>query len=175
VQPAGSEFILTWPLKSHSRGTLLLTYLHETEEFEVALKERLKNTELRVFGLQIRFKKRYNPDPILLELPADEAQMTLGKKLEKYHGVQCRSCGETILVPARIANKESSSGTGAGGSVGEASFPSLNLRCRICEKENFYKMSDIREIEETAASSGRERPPSGRLRPQAKLSKTAKA
>lgn len=101
--------------------------------------------------------------------------MTLGTKLEKYHGVQCRSCGETILVPARIANKELSPDPGAANAQNETSFPSLNLRCRVCEKENFYKMSDIREIEETAASSGRERPAFGRLRPQTKLSKTAKA
>ena len=32
--------------------------------------------------------------------------MTLGTKMEKYHGVQCRSCGETIAVPSRIASKE---------------------------------------------------------------------
>ncbi len=100
--------------------------------------------------------------------------MTLGTKMEKYHGVQCRSCGETIAVPSRIANKEfAREPSVAGGTV--ATFPSLNLRCRICEKENFYKMSDVREIEESPASpSGRERPAPSRLRPQAKLSKAAK-
>jgi hypothetical protein len=102
--------------------------------------------------------------------------MMPGTKMEKYYGVQCRSCGETISVPTRIANKgvlPESSDSGAGT---EASFPALNLRCRICEKENFYKMSDIREIEEAPSSSAvRERPSPTRLRPQAKLSKTAKA
>ena len=99
--------------------------------------------------------------------------MTLGTKMEKYHGVQCRSCGETIAVPSRIANKKILPEADAGN---EVNFPSLNLRCRICEKENFYKMSDIREIEETPSSSAsRERPSSSRLRPQAKLSKAAKA
>jgi hypothetical protein len=102
--------------------------------------------------------------------------MTIGTKMEKYHGVQCRSCGETIAVPSRIANKEIPAEPSAAGAGNEARFPSLNLRCRICEKENFYKMSDIREIEETPSSSAsRERPSSSRLRPQAKLSKTAKA
>jgi hypothetical protein len=102
--------------------------------------------------------------------------MTLGAKMEKYHGVQCRSCGETIAVPSRIANRgvppeATDSGTGT-----EARFPTLNLRCRICEKENFYKMSDVREIEETPSPSAvRERPSATRLRPQAKLSKAAKA
>lgn len=102
--------------------------------------------------------------------------MTLATKMEKYHGVQCRSCGETIAVPARIANKEVVPERSASSDENEASFPSLNLRCRICEKENFYKMSDVREIEESPASSAvRERPAPSRLRPQAKLSKAAKA
>lgn len=102
--------------------------------------------------------------------------MTLGTKMEKYHGVQCRSCGETIAVPARIANKEVPPESEAAGAGNEAKFPTLNLRCRICEKENFYKMSDIREIEESPTSPAvSERPSTSRLRPQAKLSKTAKA
>ena len=99
--------------------------------------------------------------------------MTLGTKMEKYHGVQCRSCGETIAVPSRIASKPEPSAANAGN---EGRYPSLNLRCRVCEKENFYKMSDIREIEETPSSSTvRQRHSPSRLRPQAKLSKTAKA
>ena len=102
--------------------------------------------------------------------------MTLGAKMEKYHGVQCRSCGETIAVPARIVNKEVLPESSASSDGNEARFPSLNLRCRVCEKENFYKMSDIREIEETPIpSTVRQRPSPSRLRPQAKLSKTAKA
>jgi ribosomal protein S27E len=102
--------------------------------------------------------------------------MTLGTKMEKYHGVQCRSCGETIAVPSRIANKEIPPEASAFSAGNEGRFPSLNLRCRICEKENFYKMSDIREIEETPSSSMvRQRPAPSRLRPQAKLSKAAKA
>ena len=102
--------------------------------------------------------------------------MTLGTKMEKYHGVQCRSCGETIAIPSRIANRGVSSEPGDSVVGNEAGFPSLNLRCRLCEKENFYRMSDIREIEETFSSAPvRERPSPTRLRPQAKLSKAAKA
>jgi hypothetical protein len=101
--------------------------------------------------------------------------MTLGTRMEKYHGVQCRSCGETIAVPSRIANKEVLPEGSASSDGNEARFPSLNLRCRICEKENFYKMSDVREIEESPASPAvHERPAPSRLRPQAKLSKAAK-
>ena len=102
--------------------------------------------------------------------------MTIGTKMEKYHGVQCRSCGETIAVPPRIANREIPAEASDSGAGNEAGFPSLNLRCRICEKENFYRMSDIREIEEVHSSAAtRERPSPTRLRPQAKLSKAARA
>jgi hypothetical protein len=102
--------------------------------------------------------------------------MTLGTKMEKYHGVQCRSCGETIAVPSRIANKEASPGASSASAGTEPTFPTLNLRCRICQKENFYKMSDIREIDETPISFAvRDRPSVARLRPQAKLSKAARA
>ena len=102
--------------------------------------------------------------------------MTLGTKMEKYYGVQCRSCGETISVPTRLANKRVSPESDDSGAGNEAGFPTLNLRCRICEKENFYKISDVREIDETADSSSvRERPSAARLRPQAKLSKAARA
>ena len=102
--------------------------------------------------------------------------MTLGTKMEKYHGVQCRSCGETIAVPARIANRGVPSEPSDSVAGDEARFPSLNLRCRVCEKENFYRITDIREIEETYNSAPvRERPSPTRLRPQAKLSKAAKA
>jgi hypothetical protein len=102
--------------------------------------------------------------------------MTPGTKTEQYHGVQCRSCGETISVPARIASKGAMADPSDSGAADPARFPTLNLRCRICEKENFYKLSDIREIEETPSSPAlRERPSPTRLRPQAKLSKAAKA
>jgi hypothetical protein len=102
--------------------------------------------------------------------------MTLGAKMEKYHGVQCRSCGETIAVPSRIASKEARSEPSADSAGNEGNYPSLNLRCRVCEKENFYKLSDIREIEETPVSSMvRQRPSPTRLRPLGRLSKAAKA
>ena len=52
--------------------------------------------------------------------------MTLGTKMEKYHGVQCRSCGETIAVPSRIANKQFSAEPSVAGT--DETFPSLNLR-----------------------------------------------
>lgn len=102
--------------------------------------------------------------------------MTLGTKMDKYHGVQCRSCGETIAVPSRIANKEIAPGLISVDAGTELTFPTLNLRCRICQKENFYKMSDIREIDEDLSSFAvRDRPSLARLRPQAKLSKAARA
>jgi hypothetical protein len=131
---------------------------------------------MQTFQLQFRGENRYNPHPIFLNYPLTRFTMTPGTKTENYHGVQCRSCGETISVPARIANKLIVLEPSDSGAGDLARFPTLNLRCRICEKENFYKLSDIREIDETPSSSAvRERPSPTRLRPQAKLSKAAKA
>lgn len=97
--------------------------------------------------------------------------MTLGTKMEKYHGVRCHCCGETIPVPARIANKQASLKLNPAGNSDEQNFPTLNLRCRVCQKENFYKISDVLEVEDIPdQSNGRKGP---RLRRQAKILKTA--
>lgn len=130
----------------------------------------------RKFELQI--KRRTGTIGLLSfsDYPLTRFTMTLATKLEKYHGVQCRSCGETIAVPSRIANKEVALEHREAVSDGGMKFPSLNLRCRVCEKENFYKMSDVLEIEGTPSpSAAREETSPRRLRPQAKLSRAAKA
>jgi hypothetical protein len=101
-------------------------------------------------------------------------KMTLGTKMEKYHGVRCHSCGETIPVPARIANKQSLLSQDANTTSGETHFPTLNLRCRVCQKENFYKISDVQEVEDiTDRSAIRKGPAPHRLPPQGKMYKTA--
>ena len=100
--------------------------------------------------------------------------MTLGTKMEKYHGVRCHSCGETIPVPARIANKQALLKQDANNATEEAHFPTLNLRCRVCQKENFYKVSDVLEVEEiTDRSAIQKGPAPHRLPPQGKMYKTA--
>jgi len=101
-------------------------------------------------------------------------KMTLGTKMEKYHGVRCHSCGETIPVPARIADKQALLNQDANTASGETHFPTLNLRCRVCQKENFYKISDVQEVEEiTDRSAIRKGPAPHRLPPQGKMYKTA--
>jgi hypothetical protein len=101
-------------------------------------------------------------------------KMTLGTEMEKYHGVRCHSCGETIPVPARIANKQASLKQDANTASGEPHFPTLNLRCRVCQKENFYKISDVLEVEDiTDRSAIRKGPAPHRLPPQGKMYKTA--
>jgi hypothetical protein len=100
--------------------------------------------------------------------------MTLGTKMEKDHGVRCHSCGETIPVPARIANKQALLKQEANTVSGEPHFPTLNLRCRVCQKENFYKISDVLEVEDiTDRSAIRKGPAPHRLPPQGKMYKTA--
>jgi hypothetical protein len=50
----------------------------------------------------------------------------------------------------------------------------LNLRCKACERENFYKISDVQEILGTPLSfAARARPSSTLLRSQNKLSRAA--
>src|SRR5580700_11332504 len=66
----------------------------------------------RKFELQFTAKNRYNSHPIFLNHPLTRFTMTLGTKMEKYHGVQCRSCGETIAVPSRFASRGVSSEPG---------------------------------------------------------------
>jgi hypothetical protein len=100
--------------------------------------------------------------------------MTLGTKMEKYHGVRCYFCGETIPVPARVANKQASLKLDSAVNSDEQNFPSLNLRCRVCQKENFYKIADVQEVEDIPDQSKTRKGPSlHRLRPQARIQKTA--
>ena len=97
--------------------------------------------------------------------------MTLGTKREKYHGVRCHFCGETIPVPARIAHKQALLKLAPAGNPDEENFPTLNLRCRVCQKENFYKSSDVQEVGDLPdQSQGRK---GSRLRPQARIFRTA--
>ncbi len=100
--------------------------------------------------------------------------MTLGTKMEKYHGVRCHFCGETIPVPARVASKHASLKLDSPADSEEHNFPSLNLRCRVCQKENFYKITDVLEVEDIPdRSKGRKGPSLHRTGPQARILKTA--
>jgi hypothetical protein len=124
----------------------------------------------------LMLKMRYNrPLSFGKTIRLMRLKMTLGTKMEKYHGVRCHSCGETIPVPARIANKQSLMKQDVNSaSAEEPHFPTLNLRCRVCQKENFYKISDVLEVEDiTDRSAARKGPAPHRLPPQGKMYKTA--
>src|ERR1700722_15667504 len=118
---------------------------------------------------------RYNPALSFIKTTRlMRLKMTLGTKMEKYHGVRCPSCRETIPVPARIADKQALLNQDANTASGETHFPTLNLRCRVCQKENFYKISDVQEVEDiTDRSAARKGPAPHRLPPQGRMYKTA--
>ena len=62
--------------------------------------------------------------------------------LERYRGVLCGYCRQPIPVPGiveRLADGEEKS-AGHGGQT-------FNLRCRACEREKRYRMSDVIELE----------------------------
>jgi hypothetical protein len=84
---------------------------------------------------------------------------------QQYSGVYCRACGEPISLPTRVEKALVAR-------QGEASEPALealplvfNLRCKACEKENFYGASDVANIHGAGSL----------LRPDIKLARTANA
>jgi hypothetical protein len=95
---------------------------------------------------------------------------------QQYSGVYCRACGEPISLPARVEKALAPR-------QGEASEPApealplvFNLRCKACEKENFYGAKDVANIHGSprlARPRPRETP--SLLRPQLKLARTANA
>ena len=79
--------------------------------------------------------------------------MTQETTLQHYRGVLCGYCRQPIPVPGiveRMVDAESESGEKGG--------RSFNLRCRVCEREKRYRVSEIVEVE------GSPRPRSSRSR-----------
>ena len=64
--------------------------------------------------------------------------------IPKYHGVRCQFCGQAIRVSAQAANKAAAFQSTE--TAQDAETGMLNLRCRVCEKENFYSIADVIEI-----------------------------
>ena len=93
-----------------------------------------------------------------------------------YAGVRCCSCGEPIPVPARIAKKATAPDAEASENSREINPAVFNLRCKVCEKENFYGAKDVREINgEPRLTRPRARAAGSLLRPSVKLARTASA
>ncbi len=102
--------------------------------------------------------------------------MTEATVERRYAGVRCFSCGEPIPVPARIAKKATpldAEGSEASREINPAVF---NLRCKVCEKENFYGPKDVMEMDgEPRLTRPRARAAGSLLRPSVKLARTANA
>lgn len=99
--------------------------------------------------------------------------MTEATADRRYAGVRCYSCGEAISLPARIAKKATSADSDTGGEINPTVF---NLRCKACEKENFYGAKDVMEMDgEPRLARPRARAAGSLLHTSLKLSRTANA
>ena len=67
---------------------------------------------------------------------------------QKYSGVRCYSCGEAIPLPTKIVQKVHARSEKADASHPETPIV-FNLRCKACEKESFYGVKDMIQIEGT--------------------------
>jgi hypothetical protein len=108
--------------------------------------------------------------------PPRGAMMTEATAERRYAGVHCYSCGEPIPVPARIAKKATARDAEGSEAAQEINPAVFNLRCKVCEKENFYGTKDVREMEgEPRLTRPRARAAGSLLRPSIKLARTANA
>jgi hypothetical protein len=95
-------------------------------------------------------------------------------KSQKYTGVFCHSCRQPIPVPQRMIDKTKSLEINDQRGHHEVPASILNLRCKACERENLYKVSDVQDIPGTPLSfAARARSSSTLLRSQNKLSRAA--
>jgi cytochrome c5 len=102
--------------------------------------------------------------------------MTQATATQQYSGVHCYACGEAISLPARIAKKAAAVTAETSEVAGEINPVVFNLRCKACEKENFYGAKDVVEIQGTPRSPRpRAHSAVSLLRSQIKLSRTANA
>jgi hypothetical protein len=94
----------------------------------------------------------------------------------RYAGVRCYSCGEAIPVPKRIAKMATEIDAEGSETTREINPGVFNLRCRVCEKENFYGAKDVMEIEgEPRLARPRAQAAGSLLRHSVKLARTANA
>lgn len=74
--------------------------------------------------------------------------MSVDTLKEKYSGVRCYSCGEAIPLSAKTVQKVHAREEKADTAAGESPIV-FNLRCKACEKESFYGVQDIVQMEGT--------------------------
>ncbi len=95
---------------------------------------------------------------------------------QQYSGVYCRACGEPISLPVRAEKALAAPQAEAAEPVREALPAVFNLRCKACEKENFYGAKDVANIHGAPRlARPRARAAASLLRPDIKLARTANA
>jgi hypothetical protein len=103
--------------------------------------------------------------------PVTQATVT-----QQYSGVYCRACGEPISLPARAEKDLTARQSGAPEAAGQSQPVVFNLRCKACEKENFYGANDVVNIHGIPRSARpRARAAGSLLRPDIKMARTANA
>jgi hypothetical protein len=102
--------------------------------------------------------------------------MTQATVIQQYSGVYCRACGEPSALPARVEKAITAQQAGASEAANESQPVVFNLRCKACEKENFYGAKDVSNIHGTPRlARPRVRTTPSLLRPDLKLVRTANA
>lgn len=74
--------------------------------------------------------------------------MSVDTLKEKYSAVRCYSCGEAIPLPTKTVQKVNARAERTEATPAETPIV-FNLRCKACEKESFYGVPDIVQIEGT--------------------------
>lgn len=78
--------------------------------------------------------------------------MSVETQKEKYSGVRCYSCGEAIPLSTKTVQKVKARAEKADAGPTEAPIV-FNLRCKACEKESFYGVKDVVQMEGTPRQS----------------------
>jgi hypothetical protein len=95
---------------------------------------------------------------------------------QQYSGVYCRACGEPISLPSRAEKALAAHEAEASDPTAEIRPVVFNLRCKACEKENFYGAKDVVNIHGTPrAARPRPRSTGSLLSPDLKLARAANA
>jgi hypothetical protein len=95
---------------------------------------------------------------------------------QQYSGVYCRACGEPISLPARVEKALAAHQAEASEPAAEALPVVFNLRCKACEKENFYGAKDVVNVlGAPRLARPRPRAAASLMRPNLKLARTANA
>jgi len=68
-------------------------------------------------------------------------------KAEKYNAVHCKSCGLAIPVPDAALQRVRSGEAEETAGPQQRRSSMLNVRCHACEREYFYRLSDVVELE----------------------------